>query len=325
MLLAILQLISGFILLVWAADRLVAGASGLASNYGISPLIIGLTIIGFGTSAPEIVVSAVASLNGNPGLALGNALGSNITNIGLVVGITTLLYRLKVNSGTLRREAPVLMIIMILVAALMWDLELQQLDGFILLGGLITMIIWMVWLGLRSNNDDALIQELEAEIPKDMPTKRAIIWTLVGLIALPLSSNILITGAITIATIMQISDTIVGLTILALGTSLPELAACLAAAMKRQDELAIGNILGSNMFNLLGVLGVAASIQSITFDHIIFNRDVVIMFIITIALFALAIRPSGIKRINRIGGTLLLVGYLIYLAILIEAAMLGQT
>ena len=325
MLLAILQLISGFILLVWAADRLVAGASGLASNYGISPLIIGLTIIGFGTSAPEIVVSAVASLNGNPGLALGNALGSNITNIGLVVGITTLLYRLKVNSGTLRREAPVLMIIMILVAALMWDLELQQLDGFILLGGLITMIIWMVWLGLRSNNDDALIQELEAEIPKDMPTKRAIIWTLVGLIALPLSSNILITGAITIATIMQISDTIVGLTILALGTSLPELAACLAAAMKRQDELAIGNILGSNMFNLLGVLGVAASIQSITFDHIIFNRDVVIMFIITIALFALAIRPSGIKRINRIGGTLLLAGYLIYLAILIEAAMLGQT
>ena len=325
MLLAILQLISGFILLVWAADRLVAGASGLASNYGISPLIIGLTIIGFGTSAPEIVVSAVASLNGNPGLALGNALGSNITNIGLVVGITTLLYRLKVNSGTLRREAPVLMIIMILVAALMWDLELQQLDGFILLGGLITMIIWMVWLGLRSNNDDALIQELEAEIPKDMPTKRAIIWTLVGLIALPLSSNILITGAITIATIMQISDTLVGLTILALGTSLPELAACLAAAMKRQDELAIGNILGSNMFNLLGVLGVAASIQSITFDHIIFNRDVVIMFIITIALFALAIRPSGIKRINRIGGTLLLVGYLIYLAILIEAAMLGQT
>ena len=325
MLLAILQLISGFILLVWAADRLVAGASGLASNYGISPLIIGLTIIGFGTSAPEIVVSAVASLNGNPGLALGNALGSNITNIGLVVGITTLLYRLKVNSGTLRREAPVLMIIMILVAALMWDLELQQLDGFILLGGLITMIIWMVWLGLRSNNDDALIQELEAEIPKDMPTKRAIIWTSVGLIALPLSSNILITGAITIATIMQISDTIVGLTILALGTSLPELAACLAAAMKRQDELAIGNILGSNMFNLLGVLGVAASIQSITFDHIIFNRDVVIMFIITIALFALAIRPSGIKRINRIGGTLLLAGYLIYLAILIEAAMLGQT
>lgn len=324
MLFAIIQLVTGFVLLVWAADRLVAGASGLASNYGISPLIIGLTIIGFGTSAPEMVVSAVASYNGNPGLAFGNALGSNITNIGLILGITTLLYRLKVDSGTLRREAPVLMLIMSIVTYLMWDLQLNKSDGVFLLTGMLMMIAWMIWLGLRSNSDDALLKELEAEIPIDMPTRRALIWTAAGLIVLPLSSNILVSGAISIATYMQVSDTIIGLTILALGTSLPELAACLAAAMKRQDELAIGNVLGSNMFNLLGVLGIAAVIEPLHIDPIFLRRDTSVMFIMTIALFALAIRPHGITRVNRLGGMALLGGYLIYLWLLINAALQGH-
>ncbi len=325
MLIALLQIVGGFMLLVWGADRLVAGASGLASNFGLSPLIIGLTIIGFGTSAPELVVSAVASLRGNPGIAVGNALGSNITNIGLVLGATALLYPLRIDSITLRREAPVLLMIMLLSTWLLWDLNLGKKDGLILILGLLAMLAWMVWLGLRRGEQDPLVQELEAEIPTNMPISRTIIWTLIGLIVLPLSSRILVDGAVTVATTLGISDTIIGLTIIALGTSLPELAAAMASAMKNEHDLAVGNILGSNMFNLLGVLGIAALVHPLDVSPVLLSRDVLTMFLLTGALFILAMRKPGANQISRRGGLLLFAGFVIYTSIVIYSALQGGT
>ncbi len=310
-------------LLVWGADRLVAGASGLASNLGMSPLIIGLTIIGFGTSAPELVVSAVASLRGNPGIAIGNAIGSNITNIGLVLGATAILYPLRIDSITLHREAPVLLLIMIASTFLLWDLNLGHMDGLILIFGLLAMLVWMVWLGINRGEQDPLVQELEAEIPRDMQMSRAVIWTIVGITILPLSSRILVEGAVTIATTMGISDTIIGLTIIALGTSLPELAAALASAMKNEHDLAVGNILGSNMFNLLGVLGIAALVHPLTVQPVLLSRDVLTMFLLTGALFALALRKRQTNQLNRIGGLILLTGYIVYTGIVINSAIHG--
>jgi len=320
MLLPIVQILAGFVLLVWAADRLVAGASGLAANLGVSPLIIGLTIIGFGTSAPELVVSAAASLQGNPGLAIGNAIGSNIANVGLILGITALIYPLHIDSITLKREAPVLLAIMVLTAILMGDLELSRLDGTILAAGFLAMLGWMIAIGLRRGEADPYIRDLEAEIPSAIPTSRAAMWTLVGLVILPISSRILVAGAATTAELLHVPDTIIGLTIIALGTSLPELAAALASVMKREDDLAIGNILGSNMFNLLGVLGIAALIEPLYLAPVLLTRDTVVMFIITAMLLFMALRHHGA---GRLGGFILLGSFLAYQTLLVITTIQG--
>ncbi|MCF6225498.1 MAG: calcium/sodium antiporter [Xanthomonadales bacterium] len=317
MLIALIQIIGGFILLIWAADRLVAGAAAAASNLGISPLVIGLTVVGIGTSAPEMVVSAIAALQGNPGLAVGNAIGSNITNIGLVLGVTAIIYPLTVESGLLRKEFPILLFIMIIATLLMWDGMLTQVDGYILLVGLVVLLTYMVIVGMERGESDPLIQEFEAEIPRDMPMKTAIIWLVVGLILLPLSSAFLVEGAVTIATIYGISSTIIGLTIVAFGTSLPELAASISSALKHEDDIAIGNVIGSNMFNLLGVLGIGAAITPIPLESFILSRDVVVMFAFTFLLFAVAWRLKGVGRITRLEGVALLMLYLIYTAVVL--------
>ncbi len=312
MLIALIQVIGGFILLVWAADRLVAGAAATASNLGISPLVIGLTVVGIGTSAPEMVVSAIAALQGNPGLAVGNAIGSNITNIGLVLGITAIIYPLTVESRLLRKEFPILLFIMIMTTLLMFDGVLTQVDGGLLLVGLIVLLSYMIIVGMEKGESDPLIQEFEAEIPRDMPMPKAIFWLLVGLTLLPASSAFLVEGAVTIASTYGISDTVIGLTIVAFGTSLPELAASISSALKHEDDIAIGNVIGSNMFNLLGVLGIGAIITPITLESFVLSRDVVSMFMFTLLLFALTWRLKGAGRINRFTGALLLVLYLSY-------------
>ena len=273
MLQALIQIIGGFILLVWGADRLVAGAASAARNFGISPLIVGLTIIGFGTSAPELVVSAIAASQGNPALAVGNAIGSNITNIGLILGVTAIVYPLRVESNILKREFPVLMLIMVIVSWLMYDGMLDQSDGLLLLLGLVFMLATMVFIGIKRPDSDPMIKEFEAEIPSDMPTSTAMFWLAVGLIVLPISSSVLVDGSISIARILGVSDVVIGLTIVALGTSLPELAAALSAAVKHEDEIAIGNVIGSNMFNLLGVLGIAATIKPVGINYDLIHRD----------------------------------------------------
>lgn len=320
MLISLVQLFGGFVLLVWGADRLIAGAAATARNFGVSPLIIGLTIIAFGTSAPELVVSAVAAYQGKPGLAVGNAIGSNIANIGLILGLTAVIYPLRVESQTLKREYPQLMLIMIVCFIMAANLEFSQLEGNILLAGLAALVLWMVRLGMRKEPDDPLAQDYEDEIPSDMPTRAALVWMTVGLIVLPLSSHFLVLGSISIARMLEVSETVIGLTIVALGTSLPELAASLTSALRKEDDLAIGNVIGSNMFNILGVLGIAASIKTVHFEPSILTRDMPVMFVFTVLLFIMAYGIRGPGRIRRSSGVLLLILFFTYQAVVWRTA-----
>jgi cation:H+ antiporter len=312
MLIAITQIIGGFILLVWGADRLVAGASATARNLGVSPLIIGLTIVAFGTSAPELIVSAMAALKGNSGLAVGNAIGSNIANIGLILGLTAIFYPLRVESEILKREYPLLTLVMIGSFIMAADLIYDRNEGWLMLFGLVTLIIWMVQYGLRRGPEDPLAEDFAAEIPSDMPMRLSIMWLVIGLIILPLSSRFLVEGAVSIAQTLAVSDAVIGLTIVAFGTSLPELAAALTSALRKEDDLAIGTIIGSNMFNILGVLGIAASIQPIHIDEIMLKQDFPVMFLITVLLFFMAYGIGGPGKISRRSGVLLLTIYCSY-------------
>jgi cation:H+ antiporter len=315
MLLAIIQLVAGFLLLVWGADRLVAGASATARNLGVSPLIIGLTIIGFGTSAPELVVSAVASLKGNAGLAVGNAIGSNIANMGLVLGITALVFPLRIKSNALKREYPMLLLVMLVCFLMALDLSYNRMEGTGLLIGLGVVIVWIVRIGMQRPLSDPLAVEFEAEIPKNVPTKIAVFWLVIGLIVLPVSSTFMVDGAVAIARMLGVSDIVIGLTIVALGTSLPELATAITAALNREDDLAIGNIIGSNMFNLLGVLGIASALQTVELKPIFLARDFPAMFLITGALYLMASDFRGPGRIGRASGGLLLAMFLGYMVL----------
>ncbi len=312
MLIALLQLIGGFLLLVWAADRLVAGASATARNLGVSPLIIGLTIVGFGTSAPELVVSAVASFRDNGGLALGNAIGSNIANMGLVLGVTALAYPLKMESTALKREFPLLLLIMLACFFLALDRWFSTLDGWLLMAGLAGLIVWLVRLGLQRPPGDPLAEEFEAEIPADVPTRIAVFWLLVGLVTLPISSRFLVDGAVTIALGLGVTDTVIGLTIVALGTSLPELATAMTSALRHEDDLAIGNIIGSNMFNMLGVLGIAATIRPVDVDPLVIARDFPVMFLLTGLLFLMASDYTTPGRLGRREALFLLGTFIAY-------------
>lgn len=313
--LSAIAIIAGFVLLVWGADRFVHGASATARNLGVSPLIIGLTIVGFGTSAPEILVSVVSALEGNPGLAVGNALGSNITNIGLVLGVTAIICPLLVKSETLRREYPAMFAVMLLAMALIVDGELGRTDGYILLAGLALMIYWMVSLGLRKSKTDPMEHEYAQEIPL-ITTKRALFWLLAGFIVLLFSSRILVWGSINVAEALGVSDLIIGLTIVAIGTSLPELAASIMSALKKEPDIAIGNVIGSNMFNLLAVLGLPAVISPMVIDAAVLSRDYPFMIGLSIALFTMAYGFRGDGKINRLEGGLLLTTYVVYMIVL---------
>jgi len=314
MLTAVIQLAAGFLLLVWGADRLVAGASATARNLGVSPLVIGLTIIGFGTSAPELVVSAVATLKGNSGLAVGNAIGSNIANMGLVLGATALIYPLRLESTALKREYPMLLLIMLVTFLMGLDGRYSYTEGWLLLSALLAVIIWIIRIGLHRPSSDPLAKEFAAEIPKNTPPKVAFFWLIIGLIVLPISSMFLVDGAVHIAQMLGVTDVVIGLTIVALGTSLPELATAVTAALRKEDDLAIGNIIGSNIFNLLGVLGIAAVLRPVEIAPIILARDFPAMFLITGALYLLASDFRGPGRIGRRAGSVLLIMFFGYIA-----------
>jgi cation:H+ antiporter len=313
MLIALVQLLGGLILLVWGADRLVAGASVTARNLGVTPMVIGLTIVAYGTSAPELVVSLVASYQGQAGLAVGNVIGSNIANIGLILGVTALVHPLRVESATLKREYPQLLVIMLICLFMAWNLEFSRMEGFILLGGLVALTWVMVWLGKVKEPEDPLAQEFAAEIPVNMPTRHALLWIVVGLLVLPLASHFLVQGSLTIARALHVSETVIGLTIVAIGTSLPEFATSLTSALRKEDDLAIGNVIGSNMFNVLGVLGAAAVTRPLAFDPGILRQDIPVMLLFTVLLFFLAYGFRGPGRIGRRSGLLMLSLFIAYL------------
>lgn len=314
-----LAVLGGFILLVWSAERFVLGASAIASNLGVSPLVIGMTIMGFGTSAPEMLVSGMAAWNGNPAMGVGNALGSNIANIGLVLGITALVVPLSVNSRILRREYPLLFAITLLAGVLLLDGRLDQLDGGILLAGTVLLVGWLTWMARHPPNTDSpdtdpLETEFETEIPTGISTGRALFWTLLGLVVLVLSSRLLVGGATDIARDLGISDLVIGLTIIAVGTSLPELAASVMSALKGEDDMAVGNIIGSNMFNLLAVLALPGLIAPSVLEPAVLLRDFPVVLALTVALFIMAYGFTGPGRINRVEGGLLLTSFVAYMS-----------
>ncbi|MCW9032124.1 MAG: calcium/sodium antiporter [Gammaproteobacteria bacterium] len=314
-----MAIIIGFGLLVWGAERFVHGAAAIANNFGVPPLIIGLTVVGIGTSAPEILISVVAAYQGNPALAVGNAIGSNITNIALVLGITAIVIPLTVKSETLRREYPIMFIIMLVSLMLVMDNHLGQVDGLILVSGLFVMLYWMIQTA-KKQKSDPMEKEYEGEIPK-ISTQKAFLWFAIGLILLIVSSRGLVWGAVNIAHAAGISDLVIGLTIVAIGTSLPELAASIVSALKNEADIAIGNIIGSNMFNLLVVFGIPGLMSPHIIEPAILERDFPFMIGLSIALFVMAYGFKGEGRLNRYEGGLLLAGYTIYMVVLYYTAV----
>ena len=316
MLYNIVAIIAGFLLLIWSADRFICGAAATARNFNISPLIIGLTIVGFGTSAPEMLVAVIASADASPGLAIGNALGSNIANITLVLGLAALIMPLDVHSRILRKELPMLLLAMLLMLLVIEDNHLGRTDGLILISSVLLLMWWVTRQALLNRADDPMYEEYEKELPKPMSTRLALTWLALGLVVLVISSKILVWGAVQIATEFGVSDLLIGLTIVAIGTSLPELAASIAGALKNEHDIAIGNVVGSNMFNTLAVMGIPGLIYPSTLDAGVLDRDVPVVFILTIALVIMAYGFKGHGRINRIEGAILLtcfVGYQVLL------------
>ena len=312
MLIDSLAIIGGFILLVWSADRFICGAAATARNFDIPPLIIGLTIVGFGTSAPEMMVAGFASYNGSPAMAIGNALGSNITNITLVLGVAALITPMNIESRIIKKELPVLLFASLLTLALLSDKNLSRLDGFILVSLLCSLMWWITSQGIRNQSSDALTEELIEELPGAMSTAHALFWLITGLILLTVSSKLLVWGAVNVATLFGISELIIGLTIIAIGTSLPELAASISGALKNEHDIAIGNVVGSNLFNTLGVLALPGLIHPSDLANGVLERDMPVTIILTVVLFIMAYGFRGQGRINRIEGGLLLSAFIAY-------------
>ena len=316
MLLSFLAIAVGLALLVWSAGRFVEGSAATAGHFGMPPLLIGMVVVGFGTSAPEMVVSALAATQGNPGLALGNAYGSNITNIALILGITALISPIAVHSQVMRKELPILTAVTALAAWQLWDGELTFVDAMVLLGVFFLLLAWSIRQGMTQKSD-ALGAEIAEEMShRSMPLRNAVLWLIVGLLVLIVSSRILVWGAVEIAHGFGVSDLIIGLTIVAVGTSLPELASSVIAARKGEHDIALGNILGSNLFNTLAVVGIAGTISPMVVAPEVFYRDIAVMSALTLSLFVLGYGFRGPGRINRIEGGFLLacfVGYTAYL------------
>ena len=322
MLLAIAAVIAGLALLVWSADRFVDGASATATHAGMPPLLIGMLIIGFGTSAPEMVVSALAAGQGNPGLALGNAYGSNITNIALIIGLVAIISPIQVHSQVIRKELPILLGITLLAGYQLLDGSLSRNDAWVLLGAFFLLMSWSVVQGLRGK-DDALSGEYAEEVASHaMPLNKALFWLILGLVLLIASSRLLVWGAVYIAEGLGVSDLIIGLTIVAIGTSLPELASSLAAIRRNEHDLALGNVIGSGLFNTLAVVGIAAGIAPLAVEPVVLYRDWVVMFVLTLVLLVMGIGRMGKQgTMSRFNGVLLLATYVGYTAYLVSTML----
>lgn len=321
MLIATLAIVAGLALLVWSADRFVEGAASVSAYAGLPPLLIGMVVVGFGTSAPEMVVSALAATQGNPGLALGNAYGSNITNIALILGLTALITPIAMHSRIMRRELPILTLVTLGASWLLFDGNLSRMDAFGLLLVFALVLGWSIWSGM-TNTDDALAPQVNAELSAHhLPVRKATVWLVIGLILLIASSRLLVWGATDLAKRFEVSDLIIGLTIVAIGTSLPELASSVIAARKGENDLALGNILGSNLFNTLAVVGIAGSIAPMEVADELLTRDLPVMIGLTMALFVMGYGFRGPGRINRIEGLLLMLSFAGYTGYLLTTVL----
>lgn len=320
MLLPSFAVIGGLLLLIWSADRFVDGSAATARHFGMPQLLIGIVIIGFGTSAPEMIVSALSSINGNPGIALGNAYGSNITNIALILGLTALVLPLAVNSQVLKQELPMLILVTAISAFLIVDGEVSHLDAWILLGVFFVYMGWTIRSGLH-NKDDSFTKDIKEELQEQeyMSLGKALMWVVIGLALLMGSSQTLVWGAVEIAHYFGVSDLVIGLTIVAIGTSLPELASSIAATRKGEVDLAVGNIIGSNLFNTLAVVGIAGAISPINTGREVFTRDMLVMSVLTVLLLIFGLGKKG--QINRFAGFIFLLAYIGYNFYLFKTAI----
>jgi len=324
-LLYLLALVAGLVLLLWSADKFVDGGAASAKHLGVPTLLIGILIIGFGTSAPEMLVSLIAALDGNPQLALGNAFGSNITNIALIIGTTALVAPIVVHSRIISKELPLVLAITILSGWMVYDGVLSFFEGLILLTGFGMLVVWSIYGGLKARAD-SFSCEIDQDLQEhEMTLKESLFWLFAGIVLLIASSKLLVWGAVGIATALGVSDLVIGLTIVALGTSLPELSSCIVAVKKKEYDLALGNIVGSNMFNILAVIGISATIAPMhNLPEAVFYRDWIIMFLLTLTLFFMAYRFGAQKKIiTRFDGIVLLGGYAAYSFYLFYSVVAG--
>nr|WP_320011275.1 calcium/sodium antiporter [uncultured Desulfobulbus sp.] len=315
---ASLSLLVGLLLLVWSADRFVEGAAATARHLGMPSLLIGMVIVGFGTSAPEMVVSALSASQGNPGIALGNAYGSNITNIALILGLTAVISPIVVHSQVLKKELPLLLVVTGMAGWQLADGEISRLDGWVMLAVFAILMGWAIRQGLQASGDSLGVDVEHEQVGEDMPLGRALVWLLLGLVVLVVSSRILVWGAVEIARSLGVSDLLIGLTIVAIGTSLPELAAAIAATRKGEHDLALGNVMGSNLFNTLAVVGIAGTIHPMKVGPEVFSRDLMVMASLTLTLCVFGYGWHDPGRINRWEGAFLLLVYVGYTGYLIQ-------
>ena len=324
MLLAAAAILFGFIALIWSADLLVAGAASIARNFGISPIIIGLTIVSLGTSAPEILVSLTASLSDAGPLAIGNAIGSNIANIALVLGLTALVAPLIVDQRCMRREIPILLLATVSVGVLIIDGVLSMRDGYLMLIFMAIIIVLLVFNQLGAAKQAA--KPDDEKMPELQPT-RAWVTFIFGLVVLILSSKLLVWGAVLVAEELGISELVIGLTIVAVGTSLPELAATIASALRGHTEIAMGNIIGSNLFNLLAVMAIPGIVGGQVLDPDAISRDYASMaaltFFLAVAIFVSSKRSKSVPKeayIGRVLGAVLVSSYALYYYFLLSTS-----
>lgn len=315
MLTAIAAILVGLVILVWSADRFVFGAAATARHLGMSPLLIGMTIVSLGTSAPEIFVSATASLEGSGTLAIGNALGSNITNIGLVLGITALVSPLPIQSRMMKKEMPILLLVTVIAGLVLQDLNISFTDALIMLGCLAVTMFWL----FNENSEEGIggLDAEEADEIEHTSTAKSILWLVIGLVALMVSAKILVWGAVDIARLFGISELIIGLTIVAIGTSLPELAASVASALKGHHDIAIGNVVGSNIFNLLAVMPIPGLVALTEVESSALYRDYMTMLGMTLLLIGAVYLLHKSGKVGRAPGIIMLVGYFSYLGLLV--------
>lgn len=315
MLLATALLIIGLLLVVYSADRLVFAASILCRLLGIPPLLIGMTVVSVGTSLPEIIVSVSASLHEQRDLAIGVAIGSNIVNILLILGLAALLHSFRVHSDVLRRELPLMLVVSLLAGYVLYDGQLTLDDGILLLSLAVIWLLYIVKIARAAEKlNDSLTREQLAELPREGSLPVALLWLGVALIIMPMATRMVIDNATVLANYFAISELTIGLTAIAIGTSLPELATAIAGARKGEDDIAIGNIIGSNIFNIAIVLGLPALIAPGHFNPLAFTRDYGVMLLVSLIFALLCWRRK--TRIGKGVGTLLTGGFIVWMAML---------
>ncbi|BAX54262.1 calcium/sodium antiporter [Photobacterium damselae subsp. piscicida] len=315
MLEAVVLLCIGLALLVWSADRLVFGSAALARNMGIAPLVIGMTILAMGSSTPEMMVSATAALAGKTDTAVGNVLGSNIANIALILGVTAMLKPLAIGSTIIRRELPLMLVVTLIAGALLWDNYLGFAEGVLLLVLFVLFLLAMLYISKKAKQEgDVMAEEQESEIPQGVSNTASIIWIVIGLALLLYSSDMVVESAVTIAKYYGMSDLVIGLTIIAVGTSLPELAASVTSVLKGEDDMAVGNIIGSNVFNILAVMGIPGILNPSAISPLAIGRDFYVMLGVSVLLLIMVLGKN--RRINRVEGGILLICFIAYQAYL---------